>query len=299
MVLFWVGMKIGRKIFLISVGVLVFAALSIFCVFWMRSPVLIVVEQAFVDLYGTGRIRNESILASFALFRPIRAVVISNEAGDDIVPFAVSEVSKRPFCVLFPRRFVHPALLYCEQNPNIPTVLLNGRYSQNDSEYPSLFVYGTDIDSEFYNAGLIASALSPEFSGRIGVFTEPGIQSDARNAFLRALHDQGKSAETMFFTSFSEFPANLDFSCVILAGTGIELLEQNLGIPVILFSWVSPSMVPQDIAAVVNDSPWAQVSQAASFAAAGLKNAVIPSNFHVIERNKIDRGVLQLIKNTW
>jgi len=292
-------MKKSLKILIVSAASFLVVVLILFCVFIMRAPVLIVTEQAFADLYGAGRIRSESLYTSVALFRLVKIVVVSNDAGDDIVPFAVAEVSSRPYCVLFPRRFLHSAALYHEQNPNIPIVLLEGRYSQNYTENPNFLTYRTDIDSDFYRAGLIAASLSEGQNDRIAVFTEPGIQSAASDAFLRALNDQGKSNETMFFTSFSQIPQLLDFSCVVLAGAGIEFLEQNTNIPVILFTWVPPSMVPEGIVAVVDDSPLAQALRAAGLAGDGVRNALIPSNFHVLDRKKIDKDTLQKIKNTW
>ena len=292
-------MKKSLKILILSAAFLFVVVLILFIVFLLRSPVLIVAEQAFVDIYGAGRIRRESFFASFVLFRQVKTVIISNEAGDDVIPFAVAEISSRPYCVIFPRRFAHSAMLYHDQNPNVPAVLLEGRYFQGGDESSILFIYKTDIDSDFYRAGLVAAALLEGQNDRIAVFTEFGVQSAAREAFLRALRDQEKTAETLFFTSFSQFPQNLDFSCVVLAGAGIEFLEQDTDIPVILFTWIPPSMVPQGIIAVVNDSPWVQVSGAAKLAGEGVKNSMIPSNFQILDRNKIGRDTLQKIKNIW
>jgi hypothetical protein len=249
-------------------------------------------------LYGADRIRRESSRASFALFRPVRSVVVANDASDDIVQIAITDVSSRPFCVLFPFRFARAGVIYHEQNPNIRVVILAARHSiesmpsTGQAEY---FIYKTDIEADFYRAGIAVAAIGMSNNEKIVLFLEPDIQLQAREAFLRGINDQGSQLETHFFTDFSDFHGILDFSCVIFAGTGFEYFDEISGVPVVFFSWLDPSLVSADAILVIDDSPWAQAVQAVTLAAAGQRDGLILSKFLILDRKRFDRRMLRKI----
>jgi hypothetical protein len=291
-------MKINvKKLVIIGAAIALVVAIPLI-VFQTRAPVLILTEQSFIMLYGEDRIRRESSSTSLALFRPVRTVVIANEASDDIIQIAINDVSSRPFCVLFPFRFALAAAIYQEQNPNIRVVILAGIYSVEEStstaRQAGCFIYKTDIEADFYKAGIVAAALSAN-NGNIALFLEPDIQSQAGQAFLRGINDQEKPLEAHFFTSFSDFSRTLDPSCVVMAGTGTEYLDEKNGVPVIFFTWLNPSMVPGDVVMVINDSPWVQAVQAVTLAASGERDGRIGSKFLILDRKKIDRRILRKI----
>jgi hypothetical protein len=299
------SMKINRK-FLTIAASLALAAIIPLLVFHTRSPVLIVTEQSFIDLYGEARIRGEALRSSLALFRPVKTVAVTNDAGDDIVRFAIDDVSSRPFCVLFPLRFARAARLYRGQYPGIPVVLLEGRFPDNenpsafaiDGDISDYFIYKTDIDADFYRTALAAAALDKGKNGKIVVFLEPGLRRQAREAFLQALNDIESPLEPLFFTSFSQFSEMPDISCVVMAGIGSEYLDEKSGVPVIFFTWIDPSFLPADVVLVVNDSPWAQAVQAVKMSAAREEQGRIRSNFLLQNNKNIDRETLRKILKT-
>lgn len=308
-----------KFIYLAILAFLVLTALIMLFSFHARSPVLIVTEESFIGLYGQKRIQDEAFRASLSLFRPVRTVIVANDAGDDITALAVREISDQPFCVLFPSRFIRAARFYREQNPQIPVVILENR-SQNTfvgSDNPDFFTYKTDIENDFYRAGVVAAAIASvttpagsqnraesaltdlaadnEQNRRIVVFAEPNIMPQAREAFLLAINDLEKPPETRFFTSFSQFSDSPDIKCVVIAGTGFEFLDRKSGVPVIYFTWLDPFLVPADVVVIVNDSPWAQVVRAVRMINAGEDSGIIPSKFYVLDRKKFDRGTLRKI----
>ncbi|MDR1836238.1 MAG: hypothetical protein LBQ89_01120 [Treponema sp.] len=278
------------------------AVLSVpFFIFVSRSPVLIVTDQSFVSLYGEARIRCETFLSSLSLFRPVKIVEAVDDAGGDIVRFAVEDFSSRPYCVLFPLRFIHAARLYSEYNPGVPVVLLEGRRGDDDIQGVSdgengYYSYKTDIDMDFYRAGIAAAALGMGKDGKIAVFLEPRILAQAREAFLRAVEAGENPRETLFFTSFSQYTDIPGLSCVVLAGAGAEFLETGSGVPVILFSWIDPKFVPAGVVLVVNDSPWVQIVEAVRMAAAGSARGLIQSEFRFIGVKNINRETLRKIQ---
>ncbi|WP_461256162.1 hypothetical protein [Treponema sp. R80B11-R83G3] len=303
---------------LIIIASLALAVAIVLAIFYTRPPVLIVTEQSFIELYGKKRIKNEALHSSFFLFRPVRTVEVTNDASDDIVSFAVAGISAKPYCVLFPLRFVKSAQIYRGQNPDIPVVVLEGRYPESEnsaektlgadkSEY---YIYKTDISDDFYNLGLAISALKPkdepknsdsaaevEKNDKIVVFLEKNL-TQMKDIFLKGLYDRGILIETQFFNSFSQYSETPDISCVILAGLGFEYMDKKADVPIIFFTWIDPFLLPSDVVMVINDSPWAQARQAVRMVGAGEKNGLIKSEFMVLNKKKFDGNGIAKIKKS-
>lgn len=275
--------------------------ITVLTVFYLRSPVLIVTEESFLNLYSNERVERLSLETAFFIFRQVKSVIVANDAGYDIVPAAILDVSSKPYCVIFPLRFTRSAKLFHEQNPEIPVIILEGRYIETEkpaetvlgSDISGYFIYKTDINDDFYRAGLASVAFDQGKSGNVVVFTDKNMPQ-ARESFLRGLNDRGKLLETRFFTSFSQYSDVNNLSCIMLAGSGSDIIEKNPGVPLILFTWISPSLLPSNAALVIDDSPWAQARQAVKMASAGETTGFIKSVFYIMDRKKYDRGILRL-----
>ena len=279
-----------KKPLIIAAG-LMLVILTPFICFQTRSPVLIVSEDAFNSLYGEKRIKTEILLDSLAMFRKIKMVTVANDAGEDIVPHAISEISSKPYCVLFPFRFSRSAKLYKEQNPDIPIILLEGRSTGNVTGID--IKYKTDLENDLKNAGLAASLIAVE--GKIAVFLENTIEKQGKDAFLTGLGEE-KASEAHFFTSYSSYRQIQDLSCAVLAGTGGEFMEGNTEIPVIFVSWLDPKFFPVNVVMIINDSPLAQAREAVRLFAAGENEGLIRSKIHVQNSKIIDRKLLREIR---
>jgi len=298
-----VTMKLHRKVLAVFAS-LALAAGVVFLVFLARPAALIVTDLSFAPLYGADRIREETLRSSAVLFRRVKTVPIADDAGDDIIQIAIAEASSKPFCVIFPLRFAQAARVYREQNPAVPVVLLEGRSAENanpasfaiGSNRDDYFIYKTDINADFYLAGLAAAVLDREKNGKIAVFLESSIQTQGKEAFLRALKDIEKPLQTSFYTAFSQFSGNSDLSCVVLAGIGAEYLEKYTDVPVIFFTWLDPTLIPADITVVLNDSPWAQAEQAVRMVAANLASGQIRSTPLLLPGKGVDKAVLQELR---
>jgi len=271
-----------------------------FLVFYARSPVLVVADNSFIQLYGKSRISRENLRSSLALFRRVKTVAAADDSGDDMVQFAIAEISSSPYCVIFPLRFASAARLYREQNPQVFVVLLAGRFPQKEETDVSngLFVYKTDIEADLYRMGAAAAAIEGGKDGKIAVYMETQLQTRGKEAFLRAFNDMETPPTPSFFTSYSQYSGISDLSCVVLAGIGAEYMENYSGVPVVFLTWIDPSMIPKDVVIVVDDSPWVQVSQAVRMAAAGSENGLVKSRFLVLNGKKIGAQALRKIKKT-
>ena len=279
-----------KKPIIIATAV-VLAVLALFITFQVRSPVLIVSEEIFNFLYGGKRIKAEVLLESLAMFRKVKIVTVANDAGEDIVPHAISEISSNPYCVLFPFRFARSAKLYKEQNPDIPIILLEGRNTGNTTGID--IKYKTDLENDFKKAGLAASLIATE--GKIAVFLEYAIEKQVKEAFLKGIGEE-RASDTFFYTNFSNYKKISELSCAVLAGTGSEFMEGNAEIPVIYVSWLDPGYFPLNVVMVINDSPLAQVREAVKLYSAGEKEGLIKSKIIVQNNKNIDKKLLRKIQ---
>jgi hypothetical protein len=293
-------MKFKRLAVIICLAIILVIPLIVFN---LRAPVLVVAEESFVAIYGENRLNRESFRSSLALFRPVKPVIIANDAGYDIIPYAITERSLQPYCVIFPSRFSRSAGMYRQLNSTARIVILDGIYRSEHQD--DFYVFRTDIEADYYRAGLVAAALSDNKSGSIAVFFDLRqsnvFRNRAREAFLRGVNEYGgKNAlgdplETMFFTTFSDYFDSAELSCVVLAGGGIEYLDQKAGVPIIMFSWLNPSLVPYDVVLVIDDSPLSQLQRAAAYVTEGQKEGLIRSNFTFLNRRNINREILRKI----
>jgi len=278
---------------------LVLAAAVTVVIFSMRSPVIIVTDLSFKSLYGEERIRSESRFASISLFRKVETAGIADDAPEDVVMIAISDISVRPFCVIFPLRFIHSARLYREQNPSVRVILLSGRQNEEQflpvlgSKAGDFFIFQTDIDSDFYRAGIAAAALDMNKNGKIAVFMETNLLTQAKEAFLRGVSTHENRPETLFFNTISQFQENSGISCSVLAGTGAEYFDMEISVPVIFFTWVDPSFLRDDVVLLVNDSPWVQCTQAVRMAVKQVENGRIKSKFQLVNKKNINRETLR------
>jgi len=292
-------MKPRQKMIIIAVS-LTFSVIVILVLFISRPTVLIVTELSFSEFYGKKRLRSETVRSSIVLFRRVIPVAVADEAGDDIIQAAIEGASSRPLCVLFPLRFAKVAHNYREKNPDIPVVLLEGRYTEDENpaafaiggNLEDYFIYKTDISDDFYRAGQAAVILDGEKNERLAVLLESGIQKQAKEAISKAIDDAGKPLPTSFFTSYSQFAGNQNISCVILAGNGADYLDKYSGVPVIFFTWINPELIPADVVLVFNDSPWVQAVAAVRMVEAGIPKGQIPSKIlftggKIIKRNTV------------
>jgi hypothetical protein len=292
--------KIKIKIIII-IAVFSLVLMIPFFFYLSRPPVLIVTDLAFVSLYGEKRVKQEGRAASLVLFRRVHLVSVADDASDDIVRIAVTDASSAPFCVIFPLRFIRGARIYREQNPGIPVIILEGRHGDSStnsvigSNLNDYYIYKTDINTEFQKAGMAAAALDMGKNGKIAVFLDKQIQAQATAAFLQGINSFENSPQALFFNDFSQFYEIPGLSCVVLAGSGVEFLENNEGIPIIIFSWVDPLLLQSETALLINDSSLTQSVEAVRMVIAGQKEGLLQSKFVYFKNNYINRKILRKI----
>jgi hypothetical protein len=309
----------GKKKVFVFMGIFLALALP-GLVFSLRSPVLIVGDIPFVSLYGASRIKQRQLEASIALFRRVKPVMVAENAGTDIVAFAVEEADSRPYCVIFPARYAEGGRRYAGQFPGIRVVVLDSlpAVSPADQAPPAetqerLITIRTRRLEDFYRAGLLAAIIaragpgrSPENSpegagtaepgGEILVFQEKSFSPEDKTAFFAGLKRQGNTASPHFLNSPAEYAGFQDAACIVVNGAALDFLDRNLKKPIILFSWYDPAMTSRETLLVFDDSPWALAAEAVKQAAREGEIGDIPSDI-VFPRGRIaDKRLLRDLK---
>jgi hypothetical protein len=293
-----------KHIKLLAVLAGIFIALAIGAlVFYKRPPVLVVTDAPYIELYGKERLMRQMVSSSLALFRRVRPVVTADGAGADIVVAAISQVARNPYCVLFPGYLAQAAERYHLEFPETHAALLIGYNTTSGLPQSDgvLCVYRTDLEADLYRAGLFAGALGLKKSSAGAQRTcfllqDRYIQSAEREVFSRGLKESDSEAVARFSNSASDMPAMESISCVVLTRSGAEYLDKNAKIPLILFTWLDPSMLPAETAAVFDDSTWALVVPAARMAASNQAEGKIPSKPLVFSGETADNGIDRILK---
>jgi hypothetical protein len=209
-------------------------------------------------LYGPERLKAKRFRTSLALFRRVIPVPVSESAGPDLVALAAESASNAPMAVLFPYRYLEGGRFYKENHQEVPVLVMGGKPESKEGE-PLAFVR-TDTDRDLYRAGLCAAFLAGE--KRVLFFSDGILQNEYREAFLEGLRIQGYLDDPIYVNAYTDYSNYSDIGCVIVAGAAAKFFEQNLDIPVILFSWIDPALCPRTVKLVFDDSPWTQAVKA-------------------------------------
>jgi len=290
------------KLLAVSAGIIFALAIGAL-VFYRRPPVLVVTDAPFIELYGKERLRRQRIASSFTLFRMVKPVITADGAGPDIIVAAISGAASEPYCVLFPSYFAPAAERYHQEFPEIKAVLLCGFSASSRLPTPDgvLCVYRTDLEADLYRAGLFAGLLGLKKSSQNAkktcfLWQDRSIQAAEREVFSRGLRESDPDAVARFANNASDIPGSDSISCVVLTRSGAEYLDRNPKMPLILFSWLDPYMLPAETAAVFDDSPWALVVPAARMAVNSQAEGKIPSKPFVFSGETADNGIDRILK---
>ncbi|MFP3043344.1 hypothetical protein LQZ19_16140 [Treponema primitia] len=284
-----------RRIVIIILVILGILALGPI-LYMFRSPVLIVVDDEFIGLYGLHRSWVKQIETSLKLFRQIKVVRVADGASPDVVAFAAAEAAARPYAALFPFRYRQGAQRYVEESPGIPVGVFGGGLQTRSTEDDGLVFITTDKIRDLYRAGRCAAIFARSNGGGILFFTGDLVDWNDKDAFLRGLRDQGFDNSPIFVDKGEEYTLSQGLSCIIMARAAENYPEDGSSVPMILFSWVDPGVTAREIKLIFDDSPWALATEAAKTLHRGGEARTVPSEILVLQDRIGDAGVLRDIK---
>jgi hypothetical protein len=265
--------------------------------FFFRAPVLIVTDEQFNILYGKNRLISQCIETSIALWRPVRLVLVAENAEPDMVAFAIEFAAPSPFCVLVPYRYKEGAERYAEQFPATKTIVLDGRMNTSaDGKVP---VVSTDFTTDLYRAGQCAALFAGEQQKQssVLVFQDEALSQEQRNAFTAGLVQQGFEQSPIFISEASSYSSQ-DIACAVIIGVSqIDIFfEHNPTVPVILFSWIDPSATSRQIKIIFEDSPLVPVKQVVD-QIREQKSLVVFSHSIILRQRISQKGLFIKLKN--
>jgi hypothetical protein len=294
-------------------GIVLLLAIPVL-LFFFRSPVLILTDEPFDALYGISRARKARTGASLRLFRQVKPVRAVETAGPDAIVLILEAASARPFCVLFPRRYEEGARRYTARFPGVPALILGASAPDTETEpgggeEPSPRYVAVDAGTDFYRADLCAAILAGAETGEgaatgpsaaagngILVFQRRPAPRGEREAFVRGLLDGGIDSEPRYLDPLSSISGYRDLSVAVLAAKPSDFLEQQVPVPVILFSWLDPALSSRETKVIFDDSPWAMAARAVKMAEKKGGSFSIPSAVHIPPERTGDRETIRRLK---
>ena len=250
---------IGRRkylIFFTSILILLLTFGSLFALYWVRPPVLIVSDSSFAMLYGPDRLSKAESRISRRFLRRIIQVIVDENAGPDLIAIAVERASQAPIAVLFPHRYIDGARQYMGAYPEIPVWVVTTMSSRSQEDEEFSFI-GIDVALDLYRAGLCAALLAD--GKKVAFISEMSLSDEYREVFQEGLRAQGHLDDPTWGSFYTNYSSDDDLGCVILTGPATDFLEKNLDVPIILFSWVDPVFTPRAVKVFFDDSMWAML----------------------------------------
>jgi hypothetical protein len=218
-------------------------------VFFDRPPVLIVTDISFSQLYGPERLERETRRIALSFYRQVIQVLVDEGAGPELVAIAVEDAFDEPWAVIFPYRYLEGARRYREAMPETQILIIG---SSVGSALGGFSVVFTDTNTDLYRAGMAAALFTGE--KRPLFFSDGTLSEELRDVFRQGLADNGSLSEPLFLNTTSSYSSWAEIGCVVVAGPAARFAEQNLDIPIILFSWIDPSLTPETVKIVFDDS---------------------------------------------
>jgi hypothetical protein len=265
--------------------------------FYFRPPVLLVSDAAFDALYGVRRAWEKRVELSLRCFRRVKVVPAAENIGADMLVFALEETVQTPYCVLFPYRYDEAAARYAARFPQVPVAVLGGRIQQAPEQEGVLFI-PTDVMTDLYRAGRCAAVFAERGGeGRVLFFQDRILSPGEREAFTNGLREQGFEGEPLFLNPGVDYAGPEQAVCAVMMGAAPVFLEQNPGLPVVLFSWLDPDLTARGIKILLDDSPWALAFGAVAMVSRGEGTAPLPSAVLVLRGRLPEKVLLEQIKN--
>jgi hypothetical protein len=292
---------------LLPIAIVLFVMLAAAGVFMIRSPVLVVTDPSFNLLYGSTRTLLKQAETSARLWRRVLGVRMAESAGFDVVAVMVKEAARAPHAVVFPYRYAAAARRYQEDNPQTPTIILLGRMEsdreESDREESGARVFRTDGELDYYRAGLCAAVLGTGGGDVVPVYEDGQTTAADEEAFAAGLSEGGSGSEPLYLAPGAEYTAWQNVSSAVAVGLAVRLFEQNVTVPVLLFSWIDPERTSRSVKLVFDDSPWAQVLPAVRAVERGETGGSLPSAIaipsgRITDRETVEK-VMKLIKKEY
>jgi hypothetical protein len=228
-----------------------------------RAPLLLVLDEEFIFLYGSRRSAVKRLELSLSLFRRVAVARVAEGASPDVVAFAAAAAAARPYAALFPARYRQGARRYAEQAPGVPVGVLGGGALFRPEEAEGFRFIETDKKTDLYRAGRCAALFALRGGGGVLFFAGDLIDRDNKDAFTRGLWDQGFRDTPVFVDRGTEYTLPKGLSCVVMGSPAGNSLEGAGALPIILFSWIDPGFTGRGVKLIFDDSPWALARESA------------------------------------
>ena len=251
----------------LPLGIIALALIILCIIFFSRSPVLIITDNSFDEIYGSRRLAFRNIKTSLEIRRPVIPVTVMETAGADLAAFAALTVSANPYAVFFPYRYLEGAIFYGDLNPGVPVFITGGRNLPERDSGAAIYIQ-TDAETDLYRAGLYAAILAGDKD--VLFASDRALPENYEAALLRGFLDQDFLGNLVFFNDEDIFESYNQIGSMIIFENTVDQPEFEHNIPVILFSWLDPSLTSRNVRLIFDDSPWVMVKRALDTEFSGL-----------------------------
>jgi len=252
------------------------AGVAVVLSFLLRAPVVVLVDTAFLTLYGPSAATRQSLLAAVRLWRPVRLAELAENADPGTVAAKVEARASRPYCTVFPERYRQAAREYARRRPGVTTIV----FGTGTESAENIRVLGTDTAADLYRAGLAAALVCGATGGNPAWLGGQGASPDEQAAFIEGVQAAGYGGTPLLLAAAAAVPESA--GSVVLSRSAAEAPASSAIQPLIVFSWLAPALLPGGTVLRFDDSPLALLVPAVRAAAAVSGPLLLPSVPHLI-----------------
>jgi hypothetical protein len=216
--------------------------------FFSRSGVFILSDEAELLIYGKNRAVWQAITAGIRLFRPVHILSLPESADEALKLSFIEKKAASRSIIITPIRYEEVAETF-KQGHTGTVVLLWGRD------------YTIDYERDLERAATIAGPLAVQ-TGQVPALLLPPSMDDVRRDSLKQAFDRGLTE--MGFSQGSILIVNLSEPAVPLSSVTLfpaDLALQNLSAPLIVFSGIRDELLPPSVVAVFDDTLWPHIAE--------------------------------------
>jgi len=222
--------------------------LSIGGLFFSRTGVYILSDEAELLIYGKNRAWWHTVKAGLRLFRPVHILSLPESADEVLKLSTIKKNVPSQSIIITPIRYEQAAESYKLEHSGV-VVLLWGRN------------YTIDYQGDMKRAAAIAGPLAVQTGSTPALLFPPSMDEVSRDSLKQAFDDGlteiGFSQGSILIGNPSE--TSLRLSSVTLFPGAWAL--QNLSAPLILFSGARDELLPRSVLAIFDDSLWPHIAE--------------------------------------
>lgn len=214
--------------------------------FFNRSGVYILSDEAELLVYGTNRALWHTIKAGISLFRPIHILTMPETKDVELQLSTLTKKVSPQGTIITPFRYEQVVEIFQSRHSKAKVIMWGRDYAID---------YQRDLKRAAAIAGTLAADTSLPPALVLPSFIDDASKEHLKKAFDEGLLENGYNQVSLLIKEPNETPPSCS-SITLFPGA---VTVQKFSVPIVLFSSIKDALLPQSVTAVFDDSLWPHI----------------------------------------